>query len=190
MKPIRDEALVGHYGRLIKEMMLTDEGLEYEFNSTWVQRNGWEIVPVESAMRFPEEDIPRIVSVLNRAGYLQCVAIFNEAGYIKRLPVVVTSDPPSEMPTCYFLTINEQGFRKFNQELGIFRSVLMPDDRSWAISCNESYNLFAGFPDLLEPLLGKSIPEARQEFAEFAALLAEGDASCALLKIAERYASL
>ncbi len=190
MRPIKDEALVDHYGQLLKEMMLTEKGLEYEFNPAWVRKNGWTVVPVESEMRIPEDDINRIVSGLNHAGYAQCIAVFNEAGYIQRLPAIVDSDPPSDMPTCYVLSVNEQGFQKYNQELGLFRSVLMPDDRSWAISCNETYNLFAGKADLVEALLGKTIPEARQEFMEFATLLAKGDPENPLLKMAVSWASI
>jgi hypothetical protein len=68
--------------------------------------------------------------------------------------------------------------------------VLLPEDRSWAISCNEWYNLFGAKPELLEALLGEPIKLARREFAEFATALARGNADETLLRVAEHYATI
>jgi hypothetical protein len=64
------------------------------------------------------------------------------------------------MATCYLLSINEADLREFNHELGSFRAVLTTDNRSWAISCSEWYNLFAAEPELLAALLAKPIDAA------------------------------
>jgi hypothetical protein len=190
MKPITEPTQVEHYGALVSEMMLTQEHEECEFKPEWARGQGWKIVPVKSMMRLPEGDIPRLVSTLRGAGYKQCLAVFNEPGYIHHLPVTVASEPPSEMATCYLLAVDEEDFRAFNRELGPFRSVLTTEDRSWAISCNEWYNLFAAKPGLLEALLGKPIELARQEFHEFALLLSTGRAEEPLLRVAEYYTTL
>jgi len=190
MKPITDPTRIEHYGMLVREMMLTEKERECEFNPDWVRQHGWKIVPVESAMRIPDEDIPLLVSALKGAGYTEYVAVFNEPGYIQRLPLTVAGEPPSDMSTCYLLSVDEVEFREFNRQLGPFRSVLTAEDRSWAISCNEWYNLFGAKPELLEALLGKPIKEARREFLDFASLLAQGKPDEPLLKVAKQYAAL
>src|SRR5437899_6331222 len=134
MKPITEPTRVEHYGTLLREMMLTEQGRECEFNPYWVRQHGWKIVPVESAMRLPDDDIPGLVSALKGAGYTECLAVFNEPGYIQRLPPIVVSEPPSNMSTCHLLSVDEADFRLFNRELGPFRSVLTTEDRSWAIA--------------------------------------------------------
>jgi hypothetical protein len=189
MKPITDATQVNYYGTLVRDMMLTEEGRECEFNPDWVRRHDWKIVPVESAMRLPDEDIPLLVSALKAAGYTECLAVFNEPGYIQRLPLTVASEPPC-MSTCYLLSVDEAEFREFNHQLGPFRSVLTVEDRSWAISCHEWYNLFGAMPKLLETLLGKPIEEARREFFDFASLLAQGKPDEPLLHVAQHYAAL
>jgi hypothetical protein len=190
MKPITDPTRIEHYGRLLREVMLTEEGRECEFNPDWVRQHGWKVVPVESAMRLPGEDIPGLVSALKGADYTECLAVFNEPGYIQRLPLVIASEPPSDTSTCHLLLVDEVEFREFNRELGPFRCVLTTEDRSWAISCNEWYNLFGAKPKLLEALLGKPIEQARQEFQQFASLLAKGKADEPLLQVAKLYAGL
>lgn len=130
----------------------------------------------------------RLVSRLKGAGYTRCVAVFNEPGCIQHLPVVV-SEPPGDMPTCYFLSVDEDNFLQFHRELGPFRFLLTTDDRSWAISCTEWYNLFAGEQGLIEALLGKSIEQARQEFLEFASLIAKGSPDDPLMQVVKRYAA-
>jgi hypothetical protein len=190
MKPIRDATRVEHYGVLLREMMLAEEGQECEFSPDWVRNHGWRVVPTESMARIPVPDIPRIVSTLTRAGYTECIAIFSEPGYIRHLPLTIASDPPSEMATCHLVSVDEADFQNFNRELGAFRSVLLPEDRSWAISCNEWYNLFGAKPELLEALLGEPIKLARREFAEFATALARGNADETLLRVAEHYATI
>ncbi len=190
MKPIKEPAQVEHCGNLVGAMMRLEAGHEFEFNDDWVRDHSWRVVPVESAMRLPAEDIPRLVSVLSAAGYKSCIAVFNEAGYLPRLPVVVESDPPDDMATCYFVSISEAEFRELNRQLGPFRFVITVEERSWAVSCNESYNLFAGQPQFLESLLGKSLDEARQEFHEFASALSKGNPEEPLMRVSEHYAAL
>lgn len=190
MKPITDPTQVEHYGTLLREMMLTEKGRECEFNPDWVRGHGWDIVPVESGMRLPDDAIPQLVTALKGAGYTECLAVFNEPGYLQRFPPNIASEPPSDMATCHLLSVDEAAFREFNRLLGSFRSVLTTEDRSWAISCNEWYNLFASQSKLLEAMLGKPIEEARREFFDFASLLAQGKSDEPLLQVAKRYAAL
>jgi len=189
MKPLRVSKEVKHYGRLASEMMLTEMGEEYEFNPRWIRSQGWKVVPAECMTRIPTPDIPRIVSVLRGSGYRECVAIFNEAGYIQSLPVIVASNPPGHMATTYVVAVDEADFEELNHELGIFRFLLMDENRSWAISCTEWYNLFAGEAEFVESLLGKPIDLARREFSEFASLMAQGNAAEPLMRVAKHYAA-
>ncbi|HUP79358.1 MAG TPA: hypothetical protein VM260_12480 [Pirellula sp.] len=175
MKPITEPKQIAHYSKLVTEMMLTQEGEECEFNSEWIRSHKWKVVPVESMARIPQPDIPRLISVLNEAGCHQCFAI--------------TTEPLGDMPTCYVLSVDEADFRELNRELGPFRFALTDENRSWAISCNEWYNLFASEPELLEALLGKPIEQARQEYLTFASDLAKKPDE-PLLQMARRYAAL
>ena len=78
----------------------------------------------------------------------------------------------------------------FNHECGLFRFLLMERTRSWAISCNELYNLFAGEGSLVESMPGVSIEQAEQQFLSFAENLSRGEPSYPPLKAARLYASL
>ncbi len=93
------------------------------------------------------------------------------------------------MPDCYALRISEEDFREFNRELGPFRFLMMDEQRSWAISCTEWYNLFAGHPELVESMLGKTVDQAQQEYLAFALEIATQPDE-PLVKMAEHYRSL
>lgn len=191
MKPIRDQKQVEHYGKLLREMMLTEEGRETEFNPEWVHSHGWKVVPVESGWRLPAEHIPRLVSVLRGAGYTHCVAVYNEPGYIQDLPVLTRIQPPSDMTTCQLVAVDEADFEEFNRGLSAFRSVLTTEDGFWALSTHEWYSLFAGTPATVEAILGESIEKAEQEFLEYASVLAGGQSpDKSILQIAKLYAAL
>lgn len=191
MKPIRDPKQVEHYGKLLREMMLTQEGRETEFSPEWVRDHGWKVVPVESGWRLPVEHIPRLISVLKGAGYSHCVAVFNQPGYIQNLPVLVESQPPSDMPTCQFVEVSEADFQEYNRELSPFRTVLMTEDRFWALSTHEWYSLFAGTPATVEAIIGETIEKAEQEFLEYASVLAGGQSPDeSILRLAKQYAAL
>lgn len=190
MQPVTDAMQVQRYSNLFGEMMLKQDGEECELSADWIRNRGWKAVPAESMARIPPADIPRIVSALRTTGYTNCVAIFIEPGYIQSLPVFVHSDPPSNLPTCYRVSVDEADLRELNSQLGQFRFILAPEDRSWAVSCNEWYNLFAGKPDLVEALLGEPIEQAREEFLEFALALAKENSEEPLLHVAKHYASI
>ncbi len=184
MKPVTDQTLVTHYAELFGEMLLARDGEEFELDPDWIGRRGWKVVPVESMVRIPEPDIPRIAAVLHGAGFRSCVAVFNEPGYIQTLPTVVPTDPPSDLATCYEVSISESDLSNVNRRLGPFRFLLSEESRSWAISCNETYNLFAAKAELLEGLLGRPLEQARREFLDFATSLGDDG----LIHAAERYA--
>jgi hypothetical protein len=188
MIPIDDPTQVQHYRELAREMMLPQNGKEYEFAPEWISKRGWKVVPVESASRLRTSEIPRVIAALKRAGYTQCLAVVTEAGYLE--PLSPENERLGDSPTCYRLALEKADFQDFNRQLGLFRSVLTDDSRSWAISCNESYNLFGGKIELLEALLGEPIEMAQKEFLEFASLLAKGNPDEPLMRVATRYAVL
>lgn len=161
---------------LLRGMMETEAGRTYEFDVSWIRERAWKVVPVEDACHFAPVEIAAIVSTLQSTGHTECFAVASES-----------VDPA---PTCYRLSVSEEALLDFNSECGALRYVLTDANRSWAISCNEWYNLFAGGPDLLEGLLGEPIDQARQEFLEFASLLAKGNPNGPLMRVAKHYAAL
>ncbi len=180
-----DSRRIGRYRSLVRGLMLPGDEEEYEFSPGLLRERGWKAVPAPSGMRLPTDCIPTIVSALRRAGCMQCIAVVTEAGYLQPLrPENSLFDGDA---TCYTLSITEAEFVAFNRKLGPFRSVLTDAVNSWAISCNEWYNVFAGRPGLVEALLGRPIGRAMEEFLEFASTLATGNADEPLIRVARRY---
>ena len=179
MEKIITESELANCRALTVGMMRTIENEECEFRDEWILSHGWAVVPVESGARLPREDIPRLVSVLNAWGFQDCVAIMTET------PI----NPPEVDQDCYRLSVTEGELREVNRELGPYRFLLTDRDRSWAISCNEWYNLFGAEPALAEALLGRSIESTRKEFEVFGTLLGR-DNYYPLVLMARRYESL
>lgn len=171
MRAVQDEMEVKKRRILISEMMADRS----QFRSEWVHDKGWRVVPVETGMSFSEDDIKNIVSGLKGFGCSECFAIATEA-----------LEP---LPMCYSLEVTEEDFREFNRECGLFWFLITDDQRSWAISCNNTYNLFAGEPELLEAVLGKSIEDARAEYLSFATSVAK-EPDEPMLQVARHYAAL
>jgi hypothetical protein len=171
MRAIQDEMEVKRRRTLVSEMT-ADRG---QFRSEWVHDKGWKVVPVETGMSFSKDDIKNIVSGLRGFGHSECFAIATEA--LEPLPI------------CYSLEITEGDFQEFDRECGLFWFLITDEQRSWALSCNNTYNLFAGPPNLLEAMLGKSIENARAEYLSFATSVAtEPDEP--MVQVARHYAAL
>jgi hypothetical protein len=187
MTAVTDSTQVERYRALVRKMMLSEDEKEYEFSPVFLRERGWKAVPVPSGMRLPTDDIPRIVSALKRVGCVQCIVVVSEAGYLQTLR------PENELfdgdATCYLLPIEEPELLAFNRKLGPFRSLLTDAPNSWAISCNEWYNLFAGDQELVEAFLGEPIGQAREQFFGFASTLANGNPDEPLMQVATRYAA-
>lgn len=158
---------------LIREMATLSENRGYYLNQAWLKSHEWVVVPVEDSGHFAEEEIARIVPALVSSGYPECIA-------------VGTLDLPDPLPTCFEFSISVDELRQFNAECGIFRFLLTCPARSWSISCNEWFNLFAGPPTLVEKMLGISIGQARNEFLEYAKLVEQGSDG-GLVEIAHQY---
>jgi hypothetical protein len=171
MKVITDEAEVARHKELVSEMTI-EQG---QFRPEWVHRKGWKVVPVETGMCFSEDDIKGIVSGLRKYDISE--------GF------TIATEPLDPLPVCYSLSITEEDFQEFNRTCGLFWFFITDERRSWAISCNNTYNLFAGPPELLEAMLGKSIAEARDEYLSFATALAK-EPDEPLLQVAKHYAAL
>jgi hypothetical protein len=153
MNPIRNAETCKKYQERVKAMMLHQEYLENEFSLDWIRENEWIVVPVERAQHFILEEIVAIVAALIHAGYSECLAIATE--------------PLGPYPACYHLSLSVEDFHSFNCECGLFRYLLTDQSRTWAISCSELYNLFAGPSKLVEAMLGRSIQDAWLEFQNF-----------------------
>src|SRR5579863_498433 len=176
MKAIQDTQAVDKYKKRAAEMMLPDEYHECEFRTDWIIQHGWKVVLVEDGGHFRPWQIDRIVPVLQKAGYHHCVA--------------VATEPLDPFPPCFELAIDTADFWEFNAECGLFRFMLMEETRSWAISCSELYDRFAGEKSLVEAMLDASIEEARKTFLAFAEPLSGGDPEYPPLKVAAHYAAL
>lgn len=175
MEPIREQSQIDHYLALVLEMT-TEESRE-QFNSEWIRKHAWKVVPVEDTMHFADVEIGQIVSALNRYGFTECLAVATQKIEI--------------LPTCFHLSLTVSDLRKFNSECGPFRYLLTSSDRKWAISCHEWYNLFAGPPTLIEAMLGEPIEQAEREFREYALILAGGlNPDESILEVAKHYAAL
>jgi hypothetical protein len=173
MRPITDQHENAAYQKLL--LGLIDDTKRTDFEREWITEHGWKVVPVEDTAHFALEEIQRLVLILRNAGHSECIA--------------VATEPVAPGPEVYRVPISEEGFRSFNAECGMLRYLLTVEDRSWAVSCGEWFNLFAGPPALLEEMLGESIDAARAEFLDYARLLAASDDEPALVA-AERYALL
>lgn len=156
---------------------VVDEQKCSEINLEWARNYGWKVVPVEDTAHFASDEIGVLVPVLLDTGCTKCFAIATE--------------PIDPAPVCYEISISGDGFRSFNRECGLFRYLLIDASRSWAVSCNEWYNLWTAPPRLLTAMLGKPIEEAREEFLDYAILLArEHSSDKSLLQVATYYESL
>ena len=176
MKAITETQVLEKYKMPAAEMMLADEHEECKFRPDWILQHGWKVVPVEDGNHFRPWEVDRIVPDLRSLGYHECVAIATE--------------PLDPFPSCFRLAMTPDDFAAFNDKCGLFRFMLMEETRSWAISCNELYNLFGGEKSLVETMLGLSIILARAEFLTFAELLSLGDPEYPPLRAARLYADL
>lgn len=160
---------------MVRDMTLHEEYRENEFDLDWLRRKRWIVIPVERAQHFIPDEISTMVSALIRRGFVECVA--------------VATEPLDPLPTCYSMAITESDFNSFNKECGLFRFLLTDDGRNWAVSCSESYNLFAGPHDLVEEMVGQSVADAWRSFWRFLDQPSI-DPDGALRRAAKRYLSL
>ncbi len=158
---------------LVRGMTIFQNDSGYDFNPEWVQKRGWCVVPVEDSGHFADEEIGCIVPALNAAGIRSCFAIG-------------APDLPTEFANVHELSVSEQDLQAFNAELGILRVLLTDTALSWAISCNEWFNLFAGPKSLIEQMLGVPIDAARRDFLAYARLVEQGGTE-GLMRVARQY---
>ena len=172
MTAITDPDQIARYRTLVAEMVED----RVQFKTSWLQRKKWSVVPVESGMHFTHDGLTAIVRGLREAGSQKCFALASE-----------DLDP---LPVCYELSINKGDFEEFECTCGLFWFLITDEVLSWAISCNNVYNLLGGAPQLLERILSKSIKTAREEFVVFARELAHGNPNYPPLRIAEHYTDI
>src|SRR5437867_7254049 len=171
MKPIHDRTEISTYHALVAE--ITDQ--VYQLRVEWARAHGWKIVPAEDAAHFSPQEVNGLVAALNDAGFRECIA--------------VATEPIDKLPSCYRVAVSVPDLREFNRECGVFRYLLTTQNRDWAISCNEWFNLFAGPPRLVEKMLGKPIDQAHKDFLAFARDLTNNPDE-PLMKAAIRYAAI
>jgi hypothetical protein len=158
---------------LVREMAVLTEDRGYDFVPTWVQKQGWVVVPVENTGHLAEEEIERIVPALASVGQHSCFAV----------GALELSDP---LPGSYEIDVSADDLQHFNAECGAFRFLLTASDLSWAISCNEWFNLFAGPRAIIERMVGSPIEQARHDFLDYATLVEQAPEG-RLVEIARQY---
>jgi hypothetical protein len=168
MTAIENKNEINSLQSIVSEM--TEGGCD--ISAHWAQQRGWTVVPIEDASHIPDGDIPRIVTALRDAGFVECFA--------------VATEPLGDLPPCYRLKANESEFKEFNRALSPFRFLLTDAQRSWAISCTEDYLLFAGKKELVQAMLPMQISEARETFMQYA----DGLRSKNLRRLAVQYAEI
>ena len=114
---------------LIHAMVRPREDRGFDFQESWVKEREWCVVPVEDSGHFASEEISNVVGALTAAGKGSCFA-------------VGAPELPAEFRVVCEIPISEAGLRAFNLEFGVLRALLTDADLSWAISCNEWFNLF------------------------------------------------
>jgi hypothetical protein len=159
--------------KLIQEMAVLTADRGYDFIPAWVQKHEWVVVPVENTGHLAEEEIERIVPALALVGQHSCLAISG----------LELLDP---LPGSYEIRVAADDLQHFNAECGAFRFLLTASDLSWAISCNEWFNLFAGPKDLIERMVGSSIEQATHDFLDYATLVEQAPEG-RLVEIARQY---
>ena len=81
----------------------------------------------------------------------------------------VATEPMGLLPSCFQLAMIPEDLHAFNHECrAAFVSYSRRKTMSWAISCSELYNLFAGEQSLVEAMLGIPVEVARKRFLAFA----------------------
>jgi hypothetical protein len=172
MRRLRDEE-IARLRDAVRTMASLSEDRGYEFNRDWVQSHGWVVVPVEDTGHFAEEEIERIVAALSSAGHQRCLAL----GAL---------DLGETLPSGFEVAISADDLRAFNEECGIFRFLIASPDLSWAISCNEWFNLFTGPAALVQQMVGAPIERALEEFLDYARVVEQGPEGH-LVQIARQY---
>lgn len=172
MRSLSEKELTG-IRESIRQMAVLTEDRGYDFIPAWVQKYGWVVVPVENTGHLAEEEIEQIVPALASLGQHSCFAI----GALELL------DP---LPGSYEVEVSADDLQHFNAECGAFRFLLIANNLSWAISCNEWFNLFAGPKDLIERMVGTPIEQARHDFLDYATLVEQAPEG-RLVEIARRY---
>lgn len=157
----------------VSRVTVLKEDRGYDFDSSWTQAQGWCVVPVEDNGHFVDEEVVRITRALNGAGCTSCFAIG-------------APELPAEFANAYELSVSDEDFDQFNSEFGVLRALLTDASLSWAISCNEWFNLFAGPEHLVEQMIGVPVDEARKNFAAYARVVEQGGTE-GLMQVARTY---
>ncbi len=122
-------------------------------NLDWLNRQGWEAVPIESACYFVELTASRLANACKLLGQTSCYAIATE--------------PVENAPLAYTLSTDVDTFLKFGETVYPLQYVLMPENREFAVLCTPDYELVAGPHVFVLKVLGTSITDARSKYAAF-----------------------
>ena len=83
-----------------------------DFDPAWLAKRGWQVVPVETERsHLSDEEIDRVVPVLNKAGHLECLA--------------VATEELRPRPACCRIELSRQGIVDYNVECCLLGYMLM-----------------------------------------------------------------
>jgi hypothetical protein len=127
--------------------------IESDFISkSFLKERNWQCIPVETGLHFTEEDASRISKVCKSLKITYCLAVLTEELSVSKL---------------FKLGTSREDFLKFNYECGGFNYALVPDSKEFIISCSTNdFYVLAGERNTVEGLLGCTIEEGKQNFAE------------------------
>lgn len=127
-----------------------------------IKQNGWVAVPVESADHLSESEEERLLSVIQKKGYEELIAIPFEN--LKDFPLVSVAPATAE------------GIAELNWEFSFFWLALFAGEPDWVILGTKSnYFIVAGSPDFVCDFLDCGINDAFSEFYEFFSAYSDSD---------------
>jgi len=119
----------------------------------WLNRPGWDAVPIESASYFVERTASRLANACQMLGQTECYAIATEL--VKNAPLA------------YRLSTDTDALLEFGDMAYPMLYVLMPESREFAVLCTPDYELVAGPHPFVVSVLGTSVAEARSKYSAF-----------------------
>jgi hypothetical protein len=127
----------------------------FYFQSDWVQKHGWVVVPIESASHIDEETAINLSSAFIEMGHETIYSIATE--------------DVGEDYDCYEVPTSVKGLLEFSWKRCSFNYLLTSKDGSFGVLLTvEDYCLIGGSEAFVKKAIDNGIVEARREFLSFA----------------------
>jgi hypothetical protein len=121
---------------------------------SWIAKNRWAAVPVESGLPFGEREAEWFAKATELIECYQCL--------------VVATEPMPPSAECYLVATTQDGFLEVRRVCFGFNYIVLPEDESFAILLTtEDYYVVAGPKEFVEKAIGSTIQTARKIFFNF-----------------------